>query len=60
LGDFGLEWRVNVKRFRIIAKNLSKSFQNIILMSKIVASITNVISPLVEIKQEVVPKCVDS
>jgi hypothetical protein len=50
LGDFGLEWRVNVERFKIIAENLSKSFQNIILMSKIATSIANVFSYLVEIK----------
>jgi hypothetical protein len=31
LGDFSLEWKVNCVRFRIVTKNLPKSFQNIIL-----------------------------
>jgi hypothetical protein len=31
LGDFSLEWKVNGGRFRIVTKNLPKSFQNIIL-----------------------------
>jgi len=35
IGDLSLEWRVNFGRFKIIAKNLPRSFQNIILMSKI-------------------------
>jgi hypothetical protein len=26
LGDFGLEWRVNVGMFRIVMENLPKSF----------------------------------
>ncbi len=56
--DFGLVWRVNVKRFKIIAKNLSKSSQNIFLL-EIATSIANVILHLVEIKQEVVPKHVN-
>jgi uncharacterized protein YjfI (DUF2170 family) len=41
--DFGLVWRVNVKRFKIVAKNLSESSQNIFLMLEIVTSIANVI-----------------
>jgi len=50
LGDFDLEWRVNVERFKIIAKNLLKIFQNIALTSKTIASIANAILHLVEIK----------
>ncbi len=42
-GDFGLEWRVNVGRFKIVAKTFPKSFQNIVLMSKIVTSVANAI-----------------
>jgi hypothetical protein len=59
LGDFGLEWRVNAKRFRIVAKDLTKSFQNIVLTPKTTTFVTNTILYLVDIKQEVVPKCVD-
>jgi hypothetical protein len=28
IGDFNLQWRVNTKRFRIVAKNLRKNSQN--------------------------------
>ncbi len=34
LGDFGLESRVNVGRFRIVVENFPKSFQNIVLTPK--------------------------
>jgi len=50
LGDFDLEWRVNVERFKIIVENLLKSFQNIVLMSETITSIANAILHLVEIK----------
>jgi hypothetical protein len=51
--DLGLEWRVNFRRFNIVVENLSKSFQNIVLTPNIAASVVNVVSHLVEIKQEV-------
>jgi hypothetical protein len=35
IGGLSLEWRVNLGRLRIIAKNLPRSFLNTILMSKI-------------------------
>ncbi len=41
IGDLDLEWRVKSERFTIIVKNLSKSFQNIVLAPKIVAFATN-------------------
>jgi hypothetical protein len=59
LGDFGLESRVNVGRFKIVVEIFSKSFQNIVLTPKIAASIANAIPHLMEIKQEVVPKGVN-
>jgi hypothetical protein len=31
ISDFSLEWRVNCGRFKIVAKILLKSFQNIVL-----------------------------
>jgi hypothetical protein len=31
LGDFGLEWKVNVGRFRIIVEISPKSYKNIVL-----------------------------
>jgi hypothetical protein len=58
-GDFGLEWRVNARRFKIIVENHPKSSQNIVLMLETMASIANAISHLVEIKQEVLPKRVN-
>jgi hypothetical protein len=57
--DFGLEWKVNAKRFKIIVKNLPKNSQNIILTQKTMASITNVILRVLEIKQELHPNYVD-
>ncbi len=59
LADFGLEWRVNAKRIKIVAKDFTKSSQNIILTLKIVTIVANAIMHLVDIKQEVVPKCVN-
>jgi hypothetical protein len=59
LGEFGLEWKVNVGGFKIFVEILPKSFQNIILRPEIVASVTNAIPHLMEIKLEVVPKCVN-
>jgi len=59
LGHFGLEWRVNAGRFRIIVKKNSKSFQKIFLTPKTTTSVANVVPHLVEIKQMVVPKRVD-
>jgi len=50
IGNLGLEWRLNVKRFKIIVENLLKSFHNIILMPKIVAFVANGIVHLLEIK----------
>jgi len=50
IGDFSLQWRVNTKRFRIVAKNLWKNSQNIVLMLEIVTSIANVILHLMEVK----------
>jgi hypothetical protein len=50
IGDFSLRWRVNTKRFRIVAKNLWKNSQNIVLMLEIVTSIANVILHLMEVK----------
>ncbi len=58
-GDFGLEWRVNAGRFKIIVENLLKSFQNIVLTLEIAAFVFKCCPHLVEIKQEVVPKRVD-
>jgi hypothetical protein len=57
--DFGLEWKVNAKRFKIVAKNLPKSSQNTILVPKTTASFTNVILHVVEIKQEIYPNYVN-
>jgi hypothetical protein len=59
LGDFGLEWKLNAEKFRIITKDFTKSFQNIFLTLKTVTFVTNAILHLMDIKQEVVPKCVD-
>jgi hypothetical protein len=59
LGDFGLEWKKNAKRFRIVAKDIIKSFQNIVFTSKTTTFVTNATLYLVDIKQKVVPKCVD-
>ncbi len=44
---------MNLERFKIIAKKLPRSSHNIVLMLKTRTSIANVISYLVEIKQEV-------
>ncbi len=59
INDLGLEWRVNCERFRIVAENLLRSFHNIVLMSKIVTSIANIVPHLVEIKQKVLAKHVN-
>jgi hypothetical protein len=59
LGDFSLEWKVNAERFKIVAKDLTKSSENIVLTPKIVTFVANAILYLMDIKQEVVPKCVD-
>jgi hypothetical protein len=59
IGDFGLKWKVNVERFKIIVKNLPKSFENVVLTLKIVAFVVNVISHFVEFKQGVLPNHVD-
>jgi hypothetical protein len=59
IGDLGLEWRLNVKRFKIIVENLSKSYHNIIFMPKIVAFVANGIMHLMEIKQGILPNHVD-
>jgi hypothetical protein len=48
--DLSLEWRVNVERFKIIAKNILGSSQNTILTLKIVTFVTNVVPHLMEIK----------
>jgi hypothetical protein len=48
--DLGLEWRVNVERFKIIAENLSGSSHNTILMLKIITFVANVVQHLMEIK----------
>jgi hypothetical protein len=53
IGNLGLEWRVNSGRFKIMAENVLKRFHNIFLMPKTMAFVANVISHLVEIKQEV-------
>ncbi len=50
IGDFSLQWRVNTKRFRIVAKNLWKNSQNIVLMLEIATSIANVILHFMEVK----------
>jgi len=42
-GDFGLEWRVNAGRFKIVVENLLKIFQNIVLTLEIVAFILSVV-----------------
>jgi hypothetical protein len=55
-----LVWNgVNAKRFRIVAKDLTQKFQNIVLTPKTTTFVANAILYLVDIKQEVVPKCVD-
>jgi len=59
IGDLGLEWRLNVKRFKIIVENLLKNYHNIILMRKIVAFVANGIMHLMEIKQGILPNQVD-
>jgi hypothetical protein len=59
LCDFGLEWRVNAERFKIVAKDLRKNSQNSVSTLKIATFVANAILYLVDIKQEVVPKCVD-
>jgi hypothetical protein len=53
LGNFDFEWKVNVKKFKIIGKNLPKNFQNIVLMPETMTFVS------IEIKQEVVPKRVN-
>ncbi len=50
ISDFNLQWRVNTKRFRIVAKNLRKNSQNIVLMLEITTSIANAILHLMEVK----------
>jgi hypothetical protein len=50
IGDLDLEWRVNSGRFKIIAKNLPRNFQNTVLVRETVAFIANVILHFVEIK----------
>jgi hypothetical protein len=47
IGDFGLKWKVNVERFKIV------------LTLKILAYVINVVSHFVEIKQGVVPNHVN-
>jgi hypothetical protein len=42
-GDFGLEWRVNAGRFKIVVESLPKSSQNIVLTLEIVAFVLNVV-----------------
>jgi len=46
IDDIGLKWMVNVEKFMIVAKNLSKSLQNIILMPKAMAFIVKALSML--------------
>jgi len=46
IDDIGLKWMVNVEKFMIVAKNLSKSPQNIILMPKAMAFIVKALSML--------------
>jgi hypothetical protein len=42
-GDFGLEWKVNAGKFKIVVENLPKSSQNIILTLEIAAFVVNVV-----------------
>ncbi len=48
IGDLDLEWKVNLERFTIIVKNLSKSFQNIILVPKIMAFLPKMQNPMLQ------------
>ncbi len=50
INDMGLKWRVNFRRFKIVAKNLPIKSQNFVLTDKTIASIINVIIYTVEIE----------
>jgi hypothetical protein len=50
ISDTGLKWRVNFRRFRIVAKNLPIRSQNFVLTDKTIASIVNVVMYNVEIE----------
>jgi len=46
IGNLDLEWRVNFERFMIIVKNLLRSFHNIILVPKTMASLPKMRNPM--------------
>jgi hypothetical protein len=54
-----LEWKVICGRFKIVAKNLLRSFHNIVLKLKSTTFVANVVPHFVEIKQKVVIKHVN-